>query len=258
MAFFTAATQAFAVVDIVLDYGNTSAQNIATYGATFTAAERFWESRLTGYVDEGSNAPGQVVIDISLENIDGLGGTLGSARTTQGNFSGAYVETTRGEMAFDTTDIPFYGGLIPGTFEDVIRHEMAHVLGFGILWALNGLYVNGTGEYTGAAGLAAFQEEFNAPDAVFVPVELQGGVGTANAHWDEGTNYANNGRRLDDELMSGSASGSMWLSQTTLQSFRDIGFTVIPEPAWCSLLLAMASCFYSVIRRNRYGLADKA
>ena len=241
------------VVNIVLDYGDTSQEDIDAHGASFMAAERFWESRLTGYIDQGDNAPDQVTISVSLENIDGLFGTLGSAAPTRGNFGGNFVETTEGEMRFDTSDIPLYGGLIPGSFEDVIRHEMGHVLGFGSLWTNNGVYQNGTGQYTGAAGLAAFREEFNAPDAAFVPVELQGGPGTADGHWDEGTNYASihTGQRLDDELMSGGASGDMWLSDTTLQSFRDIGYTVIPEPAASALFLALIGLACTIRRRIR-------
>ncbi len=246
-----AASPASAVINIVLDYGDTSAQHIASYGAAFTAAERFWESRVTGYIDQGIGAPSELRINVTLENIDGLGDTLGSASVTHANFLGSFVEPTRGQMTFDTSDIPFYGNVYPGTFEDVIRHEMGHVLGLGLLWTFNDVYVNGSGQYTGAAGLAAFRQEFNAPTAAFVPVELQGGAGTANAHWDEGTNFASNGRRLDDELMSGSASGNMWLSNTTLQSFRDIGYTVIPEPAASAFCLASVVLACTIRRRIR-------
>ncbi|PDH29558.1 MAG: hypothetical protein CNE95_04495 [Puniceicoccaceae bacterium MED-G30] len=242
-----------AVMNIVLDYGDTSAQDISSYGAAFTAAERFWESRVTGYIDQGNAAPSELRIDVSLGNIDGFAGTLGTASVTRVNFLGSFVEPTRGEMTFDTTDIPFYGNTFPGTFEDVIRHEMGHVLGLGLLWTFNDVYVDGTGQYTGAAGLAAFREEFNAPTAAFVPVELAGGAGTADGHWDEGTNFASNGRRLDDELMSGSASGNMWLSNTTLQSFRDIGYTVVPEPAAYALWIGFLCICRAFASRSKAG-----
>ncbi len=82
-------------------------------------------------------------------------------------------------MTFDTSDL---GSLVSaGTFEAVIRHEMAHLLGFGSLWSSSAVglpgyqevYVNGSGQYTGAFGLAAFQQEFDQADATYVPIELQ-------------------------------------------------------------------------------------
>ena len=42
------------------------------------------------------------------------------------------------------------------------------------------------GQYTGAAALDAFKLEFNQLEATFVPVELDGGAGTANGHWNMG------------------------------------------------------------------------
>ncbi len=258
-----------AAINIVLDYGATSQADIDAYGAEFSAAEAFWESRLTGYRDSGIAAPGQMVIKVELGNIDGPSGILGQAGPTFGNFLGNFVEATQGEMKFDTSDLP---SLVQnGTFETVIRHEMGHVLGFGSLWTYNGVYQNGTGQYTGAAGLAAFQEEFNQPNATYVPVELDGGPGTEDGHWNMGINLGvheradsrddpgdsiiytsvNNGEYLFNELMSGFLTGSAWLSNTTLQSLYDIGFTVVPEPAAYALCLSLACLFRGVIRRKR-------
>ena len=64
---------------------------------------------------------------------------------------------------------------------------MAIALGFGTVWDMNtGIYVNGTGHYTGTAALAAYQKEFvGQQNATYVPVELGGGVGAADSHWDE-------------------------------------------------------------------------
>lgn len=257
------------MINIVLDYGATAQQDIENYGATFDAAEAFWETRLVGYRDTGSNAPSRLLINVALELIDGSGGTLGSAGPTLGNFRGNFVETTEGNMRFDTADIS--GLQSNGGLAAVIRHEMAHVLGFGTLWnifELTGIpgyqqvYTDGSGEYTGAAALAAFQEEFAQPNATFIPVELDGGGGTANGHWNMGVNLGspyevpdsrddpgdaivytsvNNGLSLDNELMTGFLTGDAWLSNTTLQSFYDIGYEVVPEPASAALLLALAA-----------------
>ncbi len=271
-----ALTSVNAGINIVFDYGATSAADIATYGSTFSAAESFWEAQLTGYRDVGGGAPSQVVINVDLSAIDGAGGTLGSAGPTFGNFGGSFIETTQGDMTFDTADLD--GLMTANVFEEVIRHEIGHVLGFGTLWGLNGVYSSGTGQYTGTAALAAFQIEFNQPGATYVPVELDGGPGTAEGHWNMGVylgeseavdsrddpgdtiiyTSVNNGLVLDDELMTGFLSGDAWLSNTTLQSFYDIGYEVafdiagqpVPEPATYALFMAIGSGL-SVFRRRR-------
>lgn len=257
-----------AAINITLDYGSTTSADIETYGGEFAEAVEFWEGQLTGYRDSGLGAPAQVLIEVNLSEIDGSGGTLGQAGPTFGNFFGNFLEATQGEMIFDTADLVSLRE--NETFGDVVRHEMGHVLGLGTLWELNGVYQNGSGQYTGAAGVAAFREEFNQPDSTYVPVELDGGGGTANGHWNTGINLGsqeeldsrddpgdtivytsvNNGEILDDELMSGFLSGSVWMSNTTLQSFYDIGYTVIPEPAACTLFTLM-SCFGFVFRKTR-------
>lgn len=266
----------YPAINVVLDFGTTSAQDVATYGDAFTAAESFWESRLTGYRDIGLNAPVQVLINVALGEIDGAGGVLGSAGPTYGNFGGNFIETTEGDMQFDVVDID--GLVSSGSFENVIRHEMAHVLGFGTLWELNGTYTNGTGQYLGAAALSAFQVEFNQLDANFIPVELDGGGGTANGHWNMGINLGsyeaadsrddpgdavvytsvNNGLVLDNELMTGFLTGETWLSNTTLQSFYDIGYEVafdiygqpVPEPSAYALIFGLGAVLISVRRRR--------
>ncbi|MGC6455797.1 MAG: hypothetical protein ACON39_05800 [Coraliomargaritaceae bacterium] len=250
-------------INIILDYDSTAPEDIETYGSVFSAAESFWEGNLTGYQDVWLGAPAQVLIKVNLSTIDGVGGRLGQASPTHINIFGNFVETTQGEMTFDTDDLVSLRQ--SGLFNTVVRHEMGHVLGHGSLWALNGVYEEGTGQYTGASGLAAFREEFNQPEATYVPVELDGGEGTANGHWNMGMDLGsreapnsrddpgdtivytsvNNGEVLDNELMSGFLSGSAWLSETTLQSFYDIGYTVIPEPSAFTLpMLVLFFCFF--------------
>jgi hypothetical protein len=180
-------------------------------------------------------------------------------------------------MTFDTADLNTMVG--NGIFETVIRHEIGHVLGFGSLWTYNNVYLQGTGQYTGEAALAAFRIEFNQPQANYVPVELDGGAGTANGHWNMGIflgsaetadsrddpgdaivyTSVNNGLSLDDELMTGYLTGDAWFSNTTLQSFYDIGYEVafdiagqpIPETLTYSLMLGMA-CALQVFKRGRH------
>jgi hypothetical protein len=130
-----------------------------------------------------------------------------------------------------------------GLWEPVILHEMAHVLGFGTLWSLNGVSVTGSGEFTGANAIAAWQADFGqlgTPD-----VELAGGSGTANAHWNENTSGAGPtgvfdqfNRDMRDELMTGWLNPNPFISNMTVRSFVDIGFTgvtAVPEPSSMAL-----------------------
>jgi hypothetical protein len=122
---------------------------------------------------------------------------------------------------------------------------MAHVIGFGSLWADNGVYIDGTGKFTGAYALSAYRNEFNQPNATFVPVDLCGDDGTADGHWAEVCGgfgltgiVDRQGRDLAYELMTGWYNRSAFVSRTTIASFQDIGYTVaqVPAPATMTLL----------------------
>jgi hypothetical protein len=126
---------------------------------------------------------------------------------------------------------------------------MAHVLGFGTLWSHNGVYTAGTGVYTGAYATAVWQTEFN--QAGQPSVELGGGVGTADGHWNEvdggggPTGIVDGlGRDMRDELMTGWLNPpNYFISDMTVASFRDIGFvTAVPEPAtWALAALGLGA-----------------
>ena len=156
-------------------------------------------------------------------------------------------------MQFDSADVAAM--IADNSLGQVILHEMAHVIGVGTLWTHNGLYVNGTGRYTGVAALAAYQNEFN-PLATFVPIELGGGPGTHNAHWNEAdgggvnTNIVSTltGLDLRHELLTGWLDAPTFISSVTRASFVDLGYTVaIPEPASFTLC---AFAFAVLLRRR--------
>ena len=212
--------------------------------SVFNTAKATWESLVTGY-QPGISLTG-ITIDASIPFIDGAGGILGQAGPTAGVIQGGFTLTTAGEMEFDSADVATMSN---ETFNAVILHEMAHVMGLGTWWTNNGVYVNNSGQYTGANALAAYQSEFDA-GATFVPIELGGGPGTANGHWNEvdggggatgivgiNPNIANSfGKDFRDELMTGWLNSNSFISNTTVMSFRDLGFTtvslaVVPEPA---------------------------
>lgn len=188
-----------------------------------------------------SYANGQTVstvfITANVSPIDGVGNVLGSAGPKElVQDASNFILATDGTMTFDSADVD--GLFSGGQWEPVILHEMAHVLGFGSLWTNNGVYVTGSGEFTGANATQAWQTEFG--QAGTPDVELGGGSGTANGHWNEGDGGGLTGikdslnRDMRDELMTGWLNPNPFISNMTVASFRDIGFTTItavPEPS---------------------------
>ncbi|BFT30871.1 leishmanolysin-related zinc metalloendopeptidase [Alteromonas sp. D210916BOD_24] len=219
----------------------------------FEQAIDFWESALIGTQD---NIDVILNIDASTPAIDGVGNTLGQATNTTGVIASRFLYAIEGLMRFDIADI---GRFSQSTKLDIILHEMAHVIGFGTLWntnqfSLSGLqnvYISGTGEYTGSYALQLYRELFDS-NATFVPVELDGGAGTANAHWDEG--FINN----TGELLTGFLDANTFVSDISLASFADIGYVVrlsdgrilglvVPAPSF-NTLFALVFFLYVVKR----------
>jgi hypothetical protein len=190
--------------------------------AAIAKAEAMWEEVILGY-QPGISLSG-IDVRIRQRSIDGAGGVLGSAGPTFISNQQGFTLSTNGTITLDSADVNVL--LTDGELDDVIAHELGHILGIGTLWTNNGVYINGTGHYTGALGLAAYQQEFDA-GASFVPVELDGGSGTANGHWDElGSVFDPLGRPLTQELMTGYLSPDAFLSYTTIQSLGDLGLDV--------------------------------
>lgn len=213
-----------------------------------------WEQLITGY------QPGIVLAGVSINasagSFDGLGNTYADAGPTAFDFQQGLFLTTTGSMQFDIADL---GTLeAAGTLQSVMAHEIAHVLGFGTLWSANGLYVEGSGRYTGSAGVTAYAAEFS-PGASFVPVELGGGAATRDLHWNEVDGGLSNtgitdalGRDFGNEIMTGwtgPTPANRYISQTTLRSFEDLGFTIVPESR-IVLLLVMSTGLTLQRRRN--------
>ena len=174
-----------------------------------------------GFVDD-------LYIKAEVSAIDGTGGILGqagpSATWTQTQL------TATGRMQFDVADATSFYQL--GLWDDIVTHEMMHVLGFGSLWNFGNHHLvqnNASGQpayYTGPNALAAYQADtvFGDPNALYIPVETNGGAGTAGAHWDDDT--------LTNELMTGyiGKPGDSYapnvLSQFSVMSLADLGYTV--------------------------------
>jgi MYXO-CTERM domain-containing protein len=225
----------------------------------FSTARDTWQNFLGDYQASVLNAGSRPSPIITAEgiNIDGVGGVLGSAGPTQGVSQGGFLLTTVGRMRFDSADLANMEA--NGSLYDVVLHEMAHVLGFGTLWSLNGVYSAGTGQFTGATALEYYKNEFNQPGATSVPIELQGGAGTADAHWNEnlggagltGITQVGTGLDMRNELMTGWLNTPTFVSRTTIASFRDIGFEAIPEPAEYAAAFALLGAAFAWARRRR-------
>jgi hypothetical protein len=202
--------------DIVVNYSGDP-----KYQGAFTSAAARWAQIIIGDIPD-YNSPtygfiDDLLIDASIVSIDGPGGILGQAGPNETR-PGSRLPS-HGTMQFDSADVA--GMFANGTWTNVILHEMGHVLGIGTLWNTFGLKTSSTGDYIGANALREYRTLSGNPSAASVPVEHDGGSGTANAHWDED--------RFDNELMTGfiePPSVPMPISRMTVGSLQDMGYTV--------------------------------
>ena len=178
-----------------------------------------------------SNSPAinQVVDDllvlVSLEFIDGVGGTLGSAGVCSQRMSNGLPIVAN--LRLDTDDIGLFA---TGRLVDLIVHELGHALGFGTLWAGKGFLENPSlpaprgadTHFDGPSAVTAF-------DAIGgdvytggqkVPVENEeGGIGSRDSHWRLAV--------FTNELMTPLlTTGANPLSRVTVASFGDLGYDV--------------------------------
>lgn len=188
--------------------------------AIFQQAAARWEAIITGDVPDGvveGQAIDDVLIDASAVPIDGPGGILGQAGPTW--LRGDSKLPIAGMMQFDIDDLAMLES--GGQLDEVILHEMGHVLGFGTIWQLLGLLGGSTGpnpKFKGKSAKAEYEAIFGAKGRV--PVEATGGPGTALSHWRESV--------FDNELMTGWLDGGVDnpLSRITVGSMEDLGYEV--------------------------------
>ncbi|HYD52591.1 MAG TPA: leishmanolysin-related zinc metalloendopeptidase [Gemmatimonadaceae bacterium] len=166
-----------------------------------------------------------VVIYAAVQDIDGPGKVLAQAgpclaRDTVTTPSTQWRLPAVGVMNFDSADLANLAA--GGRLQDVITHEMMHVIGVGTVWRARRLMPADTSDFTftGEQGRAGcIQVGGSAPCAVGVPVENTGGAGTRGGHWRESV--------FDSELMTGFAeNGAMPISHLTIGSLADLGYSV--------------------------------
>ncbi|WP_187176240.1 leishmanolysin-related zinc metalloendopeptidase [Algoriphagus sp. AK58] len=155
-----------------------------------------------------------LIIEVAIAPIDGPGRILGQAgprflRTTGGL-------PVSGVMFFDVADLDFLEEL--DLFEDVIVHEMGHVLGVGTIWNSSGRTLReGPASNPFFNGKAANVHWNSFGGTGLLPIENVGGPGTAGGHWRESI--------LRNELMTGFLNlGSNPLSRITAASMNDLGY----------------------------------
>jgi hypothetical protein len=187
----------------------------------FIDAADYFTTVITDDIGGGGRYRGKTIDDLyvtaELKAIDGTGGILGQAGPTA--VWTATELTAVGQMQFDVADaITFFD---KGLWDDIVTHELMHVLGFGTLWEFgsNDL-VSDTFEYTGSAGNLAYDGEGD------IPVEEGGSPGTAGGHWEEAA--------LKNELMTGyinddenaTTNNDNYLSEFSVMSLADLGYVV--------------------------------
>ena len=169
-----------------------------------------------------------LMVVMAVRTVDGPGGVLARARPC-GVREGSMLPFM-GTIQFDKDDLE--GLLERGNTDDVeelILHEMGHVLGIGSIWSNFGLLrepsVGGPPgadtHFAGPLAIGAFDEAGGQDyDGAKVPVENQAGAGSGDSHWRESV--------LVTELMTPFASIGFVdpLSAITIQSLADLGYTV--------------------------------
>jgi hypothetical protein len=169
---------------------------------------------------------GEVIDDLLIlaegMAIDGEGRILGQAGPTRlrpkSAGDAAYLPA-KGEMQFDTADLKAMEK--DGSLNDVICHEMGHVLGIGTIWDMKGLLKGANTSNPTFRGANAMKEygKLRGVDSAPVPVESRGGAGTRDSHWRD-TVFAN-------ELMTGYVSTPPNpMSRMTVASLQDMGYVV--------------------------------
>ena len=166
-----------------------------------------------------------LMILVAFEDIDGPGRTLaraGPCRLREGSLLPHLAA-----VFFDVGD--FDDLIASGDATELALHEIAHALGFGLLWPAKDLLRDrslGVGaidaHFVGPLAIKAFDAAGGTAytGGAKVPVENLGGSGTANLHWRGGV--------LRGELMRprNALGAREAFSAVTIQSMADLGYVV--------------------------------
>ncbi|WP_420447126.1 Ig-like domain-containing protein [Candidatus Palauibacter sp.] len=165
-----------------------------------------------------------VMAVVAVAEIDGPGGVLGRAGPCW--LRGGSSLPFYGRIELDGADLDRLEQA--GDLEELVLHEMGHVLGIGTIWDRLGLLRDPASDtrspdthFTGPLAIAAFDEAGGTGyTGARVPVENVGGAGSRNGHWRESV--------LSLELMTSYLHAGVRepLSAITIQSLADLGYDV--------------------------------
>ena len=218
--------------------------------AAFDSAAARWERLIIGDVPDipnvtltsgqcGVNSPAitnetidDIVIFVTIDQIDGPGGILGEAGPCFVRVSGLPLI---GLMYFDVADIAAFD--TTGALAPVVMHEMGHVLGFGTMWGpppgvslLVSPRASGATDphFIGTQALVQFEAHGGAGYGAGAKVPVENcigyplgscGLGTYDSHWRETI--------FDNELMTGFLNpGVNPMSVVSTAAMADLGYTV--------------------------------
>ena len=172
-----------------------------------------------------------LLLFVQLAPIDGPRNIIGQAAPCN-----VYLPvglTLMGFLQLDVADLDLM--LTEGTLNNVVLHEIGHILGIGTLWnfrrslLVGSVSSGGTDPYfVGASARDQFALLLSNYSGTPVPVEncvgITGcGVGTRDSHWRKSV--------FNTELMQGYSNRNMPMSRVTVGSLADLGYAVNLEGA---------------------------
>lgn len=199
-------------------------------------AANTWSNIITSRILPDSDF--DMKINIHFEKM--ASNVLGSAGPTYYTVKNGNYIPTEGDMTFNTLNWNIQKNDIKKNGKNeafyTVLHEIGHVLGIGTMWNFNNLVSTDELWYRGTNALREYRNYNNNQTLVAIPIEDNGGGGTAYGHPEEGdstqANRYNDGKLhpgLDTELMTGYAEGTNNpdpLSRITVGFLHDIGFEV--------------------------------
>ena len=158
-------------------------------------------------------------INVIVAPIDGPGNGLAQAGPE--TFRPGTLLPSSGTIQIDSADLDH------DQMFDIIVHEIAHVLGLGVLWDDLNLVIDGPGinnpRFIGPQTVAVYSQ-LTGREETSVPLANTGGPGTFGVHWREDV--------FQNELMTGFIdSGMNPISKLTVAQFADLGYLVNFEAA---------------------------